>query len=55
MGNPLCMDKVCRHARTQVIARRDGVDYLRCLDCGQILEEEDLEQTPAFEDEEPVR
>ena len=51
------MEPVCRHKRTEVIARRDGVDYLRCLDCGQILEEEDLDTSPAWEleDEEPVR
>jgi hypothetical protein len=31
------------HARTQVIARREGVDYVRCLDCGQVFEADDLE------------
>lgn len=49
------MEPACRHLRTEVIARRDGVDYLRCLDCHQILEEEDLEPTPSFEDEEAAR
>ena len=27
--------------------RRDGVDYMRCLDCDAVLESEDLEQLPA--------
>jgi len=49
------MEPVCRHPRTEVIARRDGVDYFRCLDCQQILEDEDLEPTPALEDEEATR
>jgi len=35
--------------------RRDGVDYLRCLDCDQVFEAEDLEQLPAYEDEEEPR
>ena len=30
--------------------RRDGVDYLRCLDCDQVFEAEDLEQL-AVDDE----
>lgn len=32
--------------------RRDGVDYMRCLDCDAVLESEDLEQLPSFDDEE---
>ena len=43
---------LCTHSRTQMIARRDGVDYVRCLDCDQIFEAEDLETVPAAEDEE---
>ena len=35
--------------------RRDGVDYLRCKDCGQVFEAEDLEQVPPYEDEEEPR
>ena len=32
--------------------RRDGVDYMRCLDCDSVLESEDLEQLPTYDDEE---
>lgn len=46
------MEPACTHSRTEVIARRDGVDYVRCLDCRQIFEAEDLESVPAHEDEE---
>ena len=28
----------CDHNRTQIIARRDGVDYVECLDCREIFE-----------------
>jgi len=42
----------CDHNRTQIIARRDGVDYVECLDCRQIFEAEDLEPVKAEEDDE---
>jgi hypothetical protein len=47
----------CEHKRTEFMMRRDGVDYLRCLDCDQVFEAEDLEQIPAddLEEEEPPR
>jgi len=37
--------------------RRDGIDYLRCVDCDQVFESEDLEQITVDEDldEEPRR
>ncbi|MGA2771491.1 MAG: hypothetical protein ABSG26_11820 [Bryobacteraceae bacterium] len=46
------MQTACEHARTQIIARRDGVDYVQCLDCRQIFEAEDLEPVKADEEEE---
>ena len=30
--------------------RRDGVDYIRCVDCDQVFEADDLEQVPVYED-----
>jgi hypothetical protein len=46
------MEAACQHRRTQVIARRDGIDYVQCLDCRQIFEAEDLEPVPVYDDEE---
>ena len=40
------MEPACEHKRTQVLARREGVDYVECLDCRQIFEAEDLEALP---------
>jgi hypothetical protein len=37
------MQTACEHTRTVMIARREGVDYVECLDCRQIFEAEDLE------------
>ena len=43
---------VCQHSRTVIIARRDGVDYVECLDCRLIIEAEDLEPVATDEEEE---
>ena len=42
----------CEHARTEFLYRRDGVDYVLCLDCGQVFEAEDLDSVPVYDDEE---
>lgn len=41
----------CKHDRTEILARRDGVDYVRCLDCDQVFEAEDLESVPVYEED----
>ena len=46
------MQTACDHTRTQMIARRDGVEYVECLDCRQIFEAEDLEEVKVEDDEE---
>jgi hypothetical protein len=44
--------QICNHARTEILARRDGVDYVRCLDYDQVFEAEDLEPVPAYDEDE---
>ena len=34
----------CEHQRTELLMRRDGIDYMRCLDCDQVFEAEDLRE-----------
>ncbi|MBZ5590908.1 MAG: hypothetical protein LAP39_01630 [Acidobacteriia bacterium] len=46
------MQPACQHKRTEIIARRDGVDYVECLDCRQIFEAEDLEAVTVEKEEE---
>ena len=46
------MQAFCDHSKTEVIARRGGVDYVRCLGCGQVFEADDLESVPVPDDEE---
>jgi hypothetical protein len=52
LNKALFMQAACDHNHTQVIARRDGVDYVECLDCLQIFEAGDLEPVAAEEDDE---
>ena len=42
----------CEPTRTVIIARRDGVDYVECLDCRQVFEAEDLEPVTVDKDDE---
>jgi Zn ribbon nucleic-acid-binding protein len=46
------MQTACDHKNTIVLARRDGVDYVECLDCRQIFEAEDLEPVTVEAEEE---
>ena len=46
------MQAACPHHHTQFIARRDGVDYVECLDCRQIFEADDLESLVTEDEEE---
>jgi hypothetical protein len=46
------MQTACDHNRTQIIARREGVDYVECLDCRQIFDAEDLEPVKVEDEEE---
>jgi hypothetical protein len=40
---------VCKHRRTQVIAKDDDAEYVECLDCGEILDVDELkEKDPGF-------
>ena len=42
----------CQHERTEFLYRRDGIEYVRCLDCGHVFEAEDLDSVPVYEDDE---
>ena len=46
------MPPACEHKNIKVLARRDGVDYVECLDCRQIFEAEDLEPVAVDDDDE---
>jgi hypothetical protein len=52
MAKTFRMTSGCSHGRTEFVYRQQGIDYVRCLDCGQVLEAEDLESIVAYDDEE---
>ncbi|HTS13096.1 MAG TPA: hypothetical protein VMH00_13355 [Candidatus Limnocylindrales bacterium] len=37
-------DSTCKHQHTRLIAKDDDSQYVECLDCGEILEAEELEK-----------
>ncbi len=45
------MERSCNHDRTEMLARRSGVDYVRCLDCNEVFEAEDLEPVLVYDDD----
>jgi hypothetical protein len=32
----------CRHTRTRLVARDDSTEYVECLDCGALLDAEEI-------------
>jgi hypothetical protein len=49
----------CSHKRTEFLYRRDGIDYVRCLECSTVCDADDLETVAIYDEEEematPVR
>jgi hypothetical protein len=45
------METTCDHKQTEMLARQAGVEYVRCRDCGQVYEAEDLEPVLVYEDD----
>ncbi len=46
MGDPT----TCQHPRTQLIAKDSETEYVECLECGEILEADELEEPPGFDE-----
>jgi Zn ribbon nucleic-acid-binding protein len=32
------MDTVCKHAKVRVVAREEDVEYVECLECGEVFD-----------------
>ncbi len=41
-------EKSCAHPRKRLIAKDKDAEYVECLDCGAILEKEELGDTTGF-------
>ena len=40
----------CEHKHTEYLMRRDGIEYVRCRECGQVFEADDLEQLAGYDE-----
>ena len=36
------MDTFCKHPKVRIVAREDDVEYLECLECGEVFDSEEL-------------
>jgi hypothetical protein len=36
------MNTVCKHPQVRIVAREDEVEYLECLECGEVFDSEEL-------------
>ena len=40
----------CKHSRTKLIAKDQDAEYVECLDCGTILEADELGEPSGFDE-----
>ncbi len=40
----------CRHVRRRLIAKDQDAEYVECLECGEILEAEELAEPSGFDE-----
>ncbi len=40
----------CKHARQKLIAKDQDAEYVECLDCGAILEADELNEPSGFDE-----
>ncbi len=41
---------ICKHPRTQLVAKDQDSEYVECLECGAILEAEELTEPSGFDE-----
>ena len=46
--NPTPQSETCQHRRRRLIAKDNDAEYLECLDCGALLEKEELTEPSGF-------
>lgn len=55
--NTLKMDTICKHPKVRVVAREDDVEYVECLECGEVFDSNEfrdmaIEETVLDDEEE---
>ena len=48
-------EQACKHRHTQVIAKDNQAEYIECLDCGAILDTEELTNSASAKADKPER
>ncbi len=51
------MNTACKHPKVRVVAREEDVEYVECLDCGEVFDSNEfedmaIEETVADDEEE---
>ena len=41
---PLIMQPVCKHPKVRVVAREDEVEYVECLECGEVFDADEYQE-----------
>ena len=54
------MDTACKHPKVRIVAREEDVEYVECLDCGQVFDSNEfrdmeIEEEVLRETEEDIR
>ena len=54
------MDTACKHPKVRIVAREEDVEYVECLDCGQVFDSNEfrdmeIEEEVLREPEEDIR
>ena len=39
---PKAMPTVCKHPRVRIVSRHDDVEFVECLECGEIFDSEEF-------------
>ena len=46
------MASVCKHPRVRIVSRHDDIEFVECLECGEIFDSEEFRDTEIEETEE---
>lgn len=47
------MASVCKHPRVRIVSRHDDVEFVECLECGEIFDSEEFHDMEIEENVEP--
>jgi len=48
------MASVCKHPRVRIVSRHDDVEFVECLECGEVFDSEEFSDIQLEEDAPPV-